>query len=275
MALDQAVAAFKRGEIHDLEPYAVPPQEHPQLQTLGLQYSVSAYANAFLFFNGRNSLFRDIDARRKIAQTINVTPVGEACGLSFIKSWGFIPHGILGWADPKYGAASATPPNTTPAWPRPLRVLAYGDDFAPCIIEGFVQQLKAAGIPVIYEHIESAQIIERLERGDYDMFFESLSVRGSEPYHLTAYFRPGSRHNIIYFNDPKIGELSDKIKTSPAKQVRATLYRELDTYLTNEKAYFVPLFSDLRHYFFAKNVTGATVPALISLNNGFEEIGLE
>lgn len=278
MERDDAVRAFKEGKVQDLEVFTIPIKQHEDLRKYGNQFSISAYSTSFLFFNGRNKVFSDLSARKQLAAALDVNPLAIQCDVPYIKSTGFIPHGVLGWADPKYGG---TKPGNDSAkskkvsWRTPLNFITYGDDYPKCVVEGLVRQLVASGIPVNYEHIPTEQIVGRLEKGNYDLFFEYLSVRGSEPYHLVTYFHPQSRHNIIWFKDPTIAEWSEKIKSSPAKQVRAAMYRQLDRYLTDDKVYFIPLFSDVRHYFFAKNVEGATIPGLISTNNGFEEIGLE
>lgn len=277
MKINDAIESFKSEKVQDLELFTIPLNQHEPISSISNQFAVSAYSTSYIFFNGRMPVFKSIETRKKIATAVNITPLISSCAVPFRKSVGFIPHGVLGWVDPKYELKQINQKiiKKTPLSIKPLRFVTYGDDNNRCVINGLVEQLKSAGIPVHHEHITQEEIVSRLEKGTYDMFFEYLSVRGSEPHHLLTYFDPRSRHNIIWFQDPTISQMSDRIKSSPAKQVRASLYRQLDQYLSLEKAYFVPLYSDIRNYFFSKKVRGPTVPAMITMNNGFEEIQLK
>jgi len=281
MSTEKAMDAFKSSKVEDLELYTVETKRHAELSKVGLQFSVSAFSNSFLFFNGRRPIWHQLELRRYLAQSVDIEPLVRRCDLPYVKAFGFIPKGILGWFDPKYDlndSSNVRPVSLNKARfkvPNQVNFVSYGSENNPCILQGIVNQLRAAGFNIKYEHIDQSEITNRLEKGSYDLFFEFLSVRGSEPYHLLTYFDPRSRHNLTWFKDPTISKFTDQIKRTPAQQLRGSLYRNLDRYLSREKIYFVPLFSDIRHYFFSKRVQGPPIPAMISMNNGFEEIGLK
>jgi len=281
MSQKDAEREFTEHKIHDLELYTIPLSSHKRLAAISNQYSVSAYSTSFIFFNGLRKVFRKLETRKALASALDVNQLIQKCDVPYVKSTGFIPHGIMGWADPKYIVEKSNPHKSRkireifgPSHP-PLVFVSYGNENNNCVIDGLVSQLKSAGVPVKHERLTQDQIITRLEARDYDLFFEHLSVRSSEPYHLLTYFDPRSRHNLIAYNDPWISTLSDRIKTAPASQVRTSLYRQLDLYMSDEKTYFIPVFSDIRHYFFSREVHGPTIPAIILMNNGFEEIWLK
>jgi ABC-type transport system substrate-binding protein len=275
MTMGDAVQAYRKGKVHDLELFSLPQKDHASLSLHGNVFSVAAYSTSFLFFNGRKTTLKNLSVRKQIARALDVSPLAKQCDMPYLKATGFIPQGVLGWSDPQYHVVNTPVRLKNIKIKTPLVLISYGEDYPKCMVEGFVNQLVAAGIPIKYEHLTSSNIVERLENGSYDLFFEYLSVRGSEPFHLLSYFYPHSKHNITWFNDSAISDFGNQIKASPARQVRATLYRQLSHYMNDQHQYFVPLFSDVRHYFFAESVKGPTVPAMITMNNGFEEISLE
>ena len=268
LPMEDAIAAFKKGEVEDLEIYPLQENRFKELSQFGNEYSVSAYSTTFVFFNGRNALFQSKEARIKIANSINVESAGKACELQFLKSNGFIPHGIMGAID----SPIPVRPTRNFHFPRPLTLLTYGNENSNCFIDLMIAQLNRAGIRIKILNVALNEAAERIKTGNYDLFYDHLTIRGSEAYSILGYFDPHSAHNLTNFDDPKITQLSSNIKQSAVRAVRAGYYRELDRYISQENIYALPLYTDIRHYFFNRNVHGPAVQSTLTMNNRFDEI---
>jgi ABC-type transport system substrate-binding protein len=277
-----AIQRFLDGQVHDLEGFYISNDESRDLAAHGRVLSMSSYSTQFIFVNGRRKPFQNIEIRRLLRASINANLLRDHCGVPILESTGVIPHGGMGWINPQeqmsqnYSEAERKHAQATLAQHgSTLRLLVYGDESSPCILNDITKQLtESLGVRVQIVRTELAKATAIFIKGDYDLFWENISVRGREPFHLFSYFDSGSPHNLTGFLDPEIAKRLQAINATPLRHVRAELYHSLNKYISTDNIYAVPVYSDLRHYIFSPSVHGPGVPATIFGNIGMDRIEL-
>lgn len=275
MSYQEATERYIRGDVFDLESFSLTSELKEKLKNVGSSFTIGAYSGTSLFFNGRSSRVRDRNVRRAISRVLNVEAAAEECKVSVSPASGFIPKGVTGWGNPE---TTLSPLDEVSGHFHPkvtIRMLSYGEENNSCLLKKIVGQLKSNGIKLSHVHVDSETALKIFTNGDYDILFDHLSMRGAEPFHLLAYVAPGSPHDLLRFKDKWIEYAIDKVKEAPTDIARSNLYRELDQYISKDRFYIIPLFDDVRDYFFSKRVHASFLPTIINLNTGFEEVWIE
>ncbi len=273
MTTSEAIAAFINGEVADLELFPVPASTYEKLDVVGQQFTVASYSTSMLLFNSKNSYLANNTNRKKVQNLINVENFNSSCPAQVIKSTGFIPAGAPGWIDPKTITPFPTPKESSKIKAKPVfKLVSYGTSVDRCNIDAVIGQLKKSpDFAIEHLHTDNSKAGALLESGEYDFWIDDLYVRSTDPFNLMTFLDPRSSHYLLSFQDNNIPQLTDKIEATPSLQARAALYRKLNNYISHEKNYIVPLFTQVQRYYFNKNVKAATVPATISFDIGFEE----
>lgn len=275
MTREEAINQFENGLVDDLEMYSLTTEEEKRIKNYGSIYSVNSYSATSLFFNGKSDFIKKNDELRSIiSNSVNMINATKKCDIPASESFGYIPKGVIGWSDPQFLINNVQEKKIIKQISKnvTIRLLSYGEDINFCIINELIKQISQTGVKVVHIHTNPTDAIHIFEDGRYDVMIDHLSVRGTEPFHLLAYFSPKSPHDLLKFNDPWLEVAIDRVKEAPIDIIRANFYREIDQYLVSKKNYVIPLFNDLRGYIFSKNVHANSVPAIISLTTGFEEI---
>ncbi|UTC97038.1 hypothetical protein E4N83_01750 [Treponema denticola] len=108
-------------------------------------------------------------------------------------------------------------------------------------------QLTKAGFNVeLNTQPDYSSYLVPLKAGDYDLAITGwTTVTGNPDYAVRSLFMTGGDYNNLPVSDAKVDQLIDKAAAETPEQYVET-YRELENYLVSEKAYIVPLYSNLR-----------------------------
>jgi ABC-type oligopeptide transport system substrate-binding subunit len=275
MVKEAAIKSFVDSETDDLEMYTLSKDDMSGLEKRNRKFqkfTVSGYSTHFLFLNSKRPMFQDSRVRDALLEAVDIEAIKFECGAPIEEATGIIPKGTMGWESApiekntnKIGKLNA----------KSIEIVTYGNERSSCILDKLANQIqKQLGIKVTVRHMTLEKVLPLVLTGNYDILFEHLAVRGVEPFHLLSYFDPQSPHNLTTFKDPKISEYTTRIRSSPLPVMRAMLYRQVSNYISREKKYVIPLFSDILTYVFGENVKSDTVPAVIMLNLGFEKVSL-
>lgn len=108
-------------------------------------------------------------------------------------------------------------------------------------------QLKKAGFNVelnVQPDYSSFSTIQ--DTGEWDLSLTGwTTVTGNPDYAVRDIFASTGAYNSQLLNDPKVDMLIDQAATE-TPQVYKQTYTDLENYLVNEQAYFIPLYSSLR-----------------------------
>lgn len=269
-----AIEGFNKGYFQDLEIFQLNENDLLKVRSDSILIDVSAFSTYFMFFNGRSNAVKPLDIRKMIASTVDIDLVNRECRTSFFPAKGIIPKGTLGWVDPTLvPAVNVSYKNSSL---KKLRIMTWADEKDYCALRRFINQIEyKLGVKVQMSRYTLEEAIRVFLAGEYDIFIEYLSIRGTEPYHLLAYFDPESSHNLTWFNDPTISVMAKKILATPVRSARASLYKEISNYIVNEKNYAVPLFSDIRRIVFSPYVDTSNMPAPILGSVPFSKVRLK
>lgn len=264
MEKSQAISQFNNNEIMDLEMYQFETSEIEDFKHKSYVFSSASFANTFLFFNGRNKIFHDIKIRSKIQSLIDQKSFEKTCNRNLIASSGVIPYGVMGWSKGEKSAPKKiTIKKKNIIAPTKLKLVTYEPKDDNCILLHLKQMLESDGSFKVTIHWKNEiEATSTFLKGEYDLWYDLLSVRGKEPYNLFTFFDSNSPHNITFFNDTKIGDKLVEIESSLGAS-RNQKYTDLSRYIVQDKSYVIPLFSDLRVYIFNKRIKFNGNPAFI------------
>ncbi|MBF0442160.1 MAG: ABC transporter substrate-binding protein [Oligoflexales bacterium] len=272
MTEQEALERFLKGSVHDLEVFSIAKGALNGLKNYGNTFSQSSYSTTFLFFNGRKKIFQDKEVRKLIYKAIDTKKLETGCDLHTLPSTGIIPHGVMGWKDGDEPIRIRNSLTTRKI--NSIKLISYGIKLPDCILKNIKRQLEEnLNIKVIYKNIAVDEMPEVFRSGDYDLLFDSLSIRGKDPYYLFTYFDPASPQSITFFHDSNITQMLEKIEGSPAN-TRAQKYITLNNYIIDTNFYAIPLYTDLKFYIFNKKVKSNGIPTTLFGNTGLERINL-
>jgi oligopeptide transport system substrate-binding protein len=264
MEKSQALNQFNNNEIMDLEMYQFDTSEIEEFKRKSHVFSSASFANTFIFFNGRKKLFQDIKIRKQLQNLIDQKEFERTCNRNLISSSGVIPYGVMGWSEgEKITIGKVTRKSNNLTQPTELKLVTYGPKVADCVLSHLKTMLESDGsFKITFLWKNEMDATSAFVNGEYDLWYDVLSVRGKEPYNLFTFFDSNSAHNITFFNDIEIGNKLIEIESSLGA-LRNQKYTDLSRYIVQEKSYVIPLFSDLRIYIFNKRIKFNGNPAFI------------
>jgi peptide/nickel transport system substrate-binding protein len=283
MTKEEAIKKLKAGTVQDLEAYQLRLSEAKSLADYAKVFSVSSSGVTHVFYNTKRPEFSNLSLRKVVAQSANKIDFVTKCDLSVGRSIGIIPDGYMGsLVQGRYSDFALQDleldeaKKLLRAMGRAVEIYSYGAQFDKCVVSELANQLKfETGVEFTFKSVNYKEAVRKFVEKDFDLFVETLSIRGREPFSLLSFFDPGSNHNLTGFEDPLIKELIDKIRREPTRKARSYLYQELNELIAIKRVYSVPLFSLIPVGVFTKDVSTRTNPMAFLGNSGFESIEWE
>ena len=271
---ETAINLFQKGNLDDIEAYFLEPKEIDSLKDFANLYSVSSYSINLLLINGRKKIFQNKNVRSELSRSINLALASSKCDKQAIITTGIIPLGLSGWTEKINENIKPLNRTIEKHNQKALKIFGYGHKPPQCVLDKVMEGIEQqTNFTASFNFQDEDKAVETFLSGDYDLYFEDLSVRGPEPFNIFTFFDPKSPHNLTWFNDPNISNKLTDIESMIRGQ-RAIAYSELSHYISQEQFYVIPLYTQIRIFLFNKRIKSDEVPAILHGNTPFEKINL-
>lgn len=119
-------------------------------------------------------------------------------------------------------------------------VLTYHNDPGQAVMA----QLKAFGFPVEYDTIETAQLLEKRQNGDYMLLTDGLGFSWPDPDAYGVYFGTGGSGHArgVNFSDPVLDELLARGRATVDPEERKAVYRQFEERLLEQAPWIFLLY---------------------------------
>jgi peptide/nickel transport system substrate-binding protein len=138
----------------------------------------------------------------------------------------------------------------------------------------FIDQWRQIGVEVTYNALPTANLIARMQAGDYDLAIDFNAPTSDDPTEVLAKFVPGVPGDLTFFSDPTLVELFRKQDATLDPAERDTLVKAFVARFV-EQQYYITSFATDREIVLDKKVKGWKVPPTYSVGLDLSGVWLD